>query len=94
MEEDEFQYQTGTIHEDPIASDNGESVLDANTPIRDARAYFLTIFESRIASASSEWEDLVRAVERGVESYVSLFSCLNGLVDTGRLIVRARTEVI
>jgi hypothetical protein len=70
LEEDEFQYHTAMTHEDPIASDNGERVLDANTPIRDARAYFLIIFDIRIAAVLLEWEILVRAVERGVEDYV------------------------
>ncbi|QDS70485.1 hypothetical protein FKW77_010069 [Venturia effusa] len=68
--EHEFQCDTMLPHEDPIASDNvGGRVVDANTPIRDARAYFLVIFEIRIAAVSSEWEVLVRAVERGVEDF-------------------------
>jgi len=70
LEEDEFQYHTAMPHEDPIASDNGEQIVDANTPIRDARAYFLIIFDIRIAAVLLEWQVLIRAVERGVEGYV------------------------
>lgn len=70
LEEDEFQCHTTLPHEDPIASDNGGRVVDANTPIRDARAYFLIIFEIRITAVLLEWEVLIRAVECGVEDFV------------------------
>jgi hypothetical protein len=59
--------------EDPIASDNGERSINAESPIKDPRAYFLTIFEIRIAAVKREWEGLVRAMERGIEDRVSLF---------------------
>jgi len=52
------------FQEDPIAS-NGE--FDANAPIWDSREYFLMIFQNRIAKVLTEWEYLVRWVERNIE---------------------------
>jgi hypothetical protein len=68
LDERDFQYDG--MHEDPIASNNAGDSIDANTPIRDPRLYFLAIFEIRIIAVLREWEVLVRFMERGIESKV------------------------
>ena len=55
------------FQEDPIAS-NGQ--VDANNPIWNPREYFALIFEYKLAGVLTEWEDLVRLLERSIQEYV------------------------
>lgn len=52
------------------------SHLDANLPIWDPRHYFLRILEFRITQLLSEWEYLVRTIERRIRRYVCCFVLL------------------
>ena len=63
----DFAYEGSNANEDPIASDGK---LDANCPIMNPRAYFLTIFRIRSDQVLKEWEYLVREVERNIETHV------------------------
>jgi hypothetical protein len=55
---------------DPFSSD-GE--VDADIPIWNPREYFVMILDNRMAQALTEWESLVRAVERSIKEYVCVF---------------------
>jgi hypothetical protein len=60
------------LYLDPIAScDSNLLVRDANLPIWDAKDYFLTILEGRIATVLKWWEYLVQAIEHSIKEYVS-----------------------
>lgn len=72
LEEDDFQHDSSMLYEDPVASDDGARVLDANSPIKNPRLYFATIFDMRISSVLLEWQVLVRALECEVYDQVSL----------------------
>jgi hypothetical protein len=69
LDEDDFPYQKGQ-HEDPISSDSGFESIDANKPIRDARTYWLVIFEARIAQVLKQWDVLVSILDDKINSYV------------------------
>jgi hypothetical protein len=69
LHEMEFSYED--MQEDPIASDYGGNILDANRPISDPRAYFLVIFDSRSVHILKEWEGIGAVIERKMKSYVS-----------------------
>lgn len=59
------------FQEDPIAS-NGQ--VDANSPIWSPREYFALMFEYRLDGVLTQWENLVRWIERSIEAYVRLSS--------------------
>jgi hypothetical protein len=62
---EDFSYEG--VQEDPIASDDK---IDANRPIWSPREYFLMIVETRMDQVRTEWESLVRTVERSINGYV------------------------
>jgi hypothetical protein len=65
----DFSYRG--IQEDPIASDCGPYIIDANMPIWDPRVYFLRIFEIRIRLVCKEWASLYQTIRCKLEYYVS-----------------------
>ncbi len=66
--DDEIYRDYEGFQEDPIAS-NGR--VDANNPIWSPREYFALTFEYRLAGVLTQWEILVRWVERSIQGYVS-----------------------
>jgi hypothetical protein len=82
FDEDEhldIDYPYSGFHEDPIASDLGHDMIDANLPIWDPRSYFLVIFESRITKVVKDWYDLSHTISKSVDTYVSLYLCLESI---------------
>lgn len=65
----EFPYKG--VHEDPIASDLGQDVLNANMPISDPRGYFLKILELRIQRMLVAWTAIARLVHSSIDRRVS-----------------------
>jgi hypothetical protein len=65
-----FDYQGP--HEDPIASDCGEGVINANHPIWDPRTYFLSVVDLRMTKTLKEWRGLARRIIRKIDHYVGL----------------------
>jgi hypothetical protein len=63
----DFPYQG--VQEDPIASDCGNSIINANQPISDPRAYFLMMFELRIGNVLREWSGIARTIGGRIDSY-------------------------
>jgi hypothetical protein len=95
-DDDDFDDETyGNLFEgfqgDPIASDG---LVDANNPIWNPREYFALIFECRLTGVLTEWENLVRWVERSIQGYVrSHFSHLFPTIhlnDSGLLTILTR----
>jgi hypothetical protein len=64
IEDDDFSYEG--FHRDPIT----QGKFDANLPIWDPRAYFLTVLEIWTVQVLKEWTYLVRTVERSINEYV------------------------
>jgi hypothetical protein len=60
-----FDYEG--VHDDPISLGHGP---DANIPIWNLREYFLIELELRIAKLLTEWESVVRTVQRSILRYV------------------------
>jgi hypothetical protein len=73
MDED-FSYTN--FQQDPIASDGGGDVIDANLPVWDPREYFLVIFQLRIAMVLKEWKGFAQTITRSIDCYVWAL-CLN-----------------
>lgn len=69
LDEDDFTYNS--VQVDPIVSQYGDNIIDANTPIRDPRAYFLRVWSRRTATVLAQWENLVWLTETGINSQVS-----------------------
>lgn len=63
----DFPYQG--VHEDPIASDCGNHVIDANKPILDPRAYLLVMFELRMKKVLTEWSGIARIIGGRIDNY-------------------------
>jgi hypothetical protein len=66
----EIEFLYDGVHEDPIASDCGLDVIDANQPIWDPREYFLAIFEIRIKHVLREWLALSQLIGSRIDIYV------------------------
>lgn len=73
FEEADFAYQQGK-HEDPISSDSGYGSVDANKPIKEAREYWLVIFQVRISQVLKQWDIIVSTLETNIDSYVRRIS--------------------
>lgn len=76
---DESSFLYDQVNEDPIPSDCcGAEVIDANFPMWDCRAYYLSIVDHRSARVVKEWRVLVRLISRKIHSFVSMIylSCL------------------
>jgi hypothetical protein len=67
LDESLFPYKG--CHEDPIVSDCGEDILDANLPIWDPRRYFLVILKFRIANVLKEWTGTALILGTSIDSY-------------------------
>lgn len=75
-EVDESDVGSG-IQQDFLAAENGyDYVIDANSPERDARRYWLRVLAIRCELVWKEWQYLVRTIEGAIGAWVSLISSL------------------
>ena len=65
--DDEMDCNYDGFQEDPIASGG---LVDANNPIWSPREYFALIFEYQLTGVLTQWENLVRWIERSIQGYV------------------------
>lgn len=68
----DFPYQG--VHEDPIASDYGNHVINANQPISNPRTYFLVMVEVQMEKILTEWSRIARMIG-GQKPEIVSFSC-------------------
>jgi hypothetical protein len=69
LDSSDFQYKG--VNEDPIASDCGDDIMNANLPIWDPRAYYLSVLDIRMAKILKEWRGLAWRISRRIDHFVS-----------------------